>query len=94
MRQAKDRALLAAAAAVMIASATAAASQDNERSYLPLQSSKSQDITKGEQAAAQHIRHPSPRARARTRRRHIAEGFYPGPPDLFFLPGMFFFPFF
>jgi hypothetical protein len=59
MRQAKDRALLAAAAAVMISSVAAAASQDNERSYLPLQSSRSQEITKGEQAAARHIGHPS-----------------------------------
>lgn len=94
MHQAKDRALLAAAAAVMIASATAAASQDNERSYLPLQSSRSQDITKGEEAPVQQIRPPSHRARARTRRRHFARGYYAGPPDPLFLPSMLFFPFF
>jgi hypothetical protein len=94
MRQAKDRAFLAAAAAVMITSATFAAAQDNERSYLPPQSSRSQDATKNEEAPSPEIRRPRHKVRARTRRRHFAGEFQPGPPDMFVFPDMLFFPFF
>ncbi len=94
MRQAKNRALLAAAAAIMMTSAAAAAPQDSEQSYLPPQSSRSQEITKSQEAAPQEIRRPRHKARVRTRNRHAAWEFQAGPPDLFVLPGMLFFPFF
>ncbi len=94
MRQAKDRALLAAVAAVMITSATVAAPQDNEPSYLPPQSSPSQEMAKSKEAAPQDIRRPPHKVRARTRNRHVAREFQAGPPDVLFLPGMLFFPFF
>jgi len=92
MRQAKDRALLAAA--VMITSATVAAPQDNEPSYLPPQTSRSHEITKSKEAAPQDIRRPPHKVRARTRNRHAARQFQADPPDLLVLPGMLFFPFF
>jgi hypothetical protein len=94
MRQAKDRVLLAAVATVMITSATLAAPQDSERSYLPPQSSRSQDVTKSEEAPSPEIRRPQHKVRARTRHRHFAGEFQPGAPDLFVFPGMLFFPFF
>ncbi len=94
MRQAKDRALLAAAAAVMITSAALAAPEDSERSYLPPQSSPSQDVTKSEVAPSPEIRRPHHKVRTRTRRHHFAGEFQPGPPDMFVFPEMFFFPFF
>ena len=94
MRQAKDRAFLAAIAAVMITSAALAAPQDSEGSYLPPQSSRSQDVTKSEEAPSPEIRRPQHKVRARTRRHHFAEEFQPGPPDMFVFPGMPFFPFF
>ena len=94
MRQAKDRALPAAVAAVMIASAALAAPQDGEGSYLPPQSSQSQDVTKSEEAPSPEIRRPQHKVRARTRRHHFAGEFQPGPPDMFVFPGMPYFPFF
>jgi hypothetical protein len=97
MRHAKDRAFLAAVAAVaavMITSAALAAPQDGERSYLPPQSSRSQDATKSEEAPSPKIRPPRHKVRARTRRRHFGGEFQPGPPDMFIFPDMLFFPFF
>ena len=94
MRQAKDRALPAAVVAVMITSAALAAPQDSEGSYLPPQSSRSQDVTKSEEAPSPEIRRPQHKVRARTRRHHFAGEFQPGLPDMFVFPGMPFFPFF
>ena len=94
MRQAKDRALPAAVAAIMMTSAALAAPQDSEGSYLPPQSSRSQDVTKSEDAPSPEIRRPQHKVRPRTRRHHFAGEFQPGPPDMFVFPGMPFFPFF
>ena len=94
MRQTDLRILLAAAAAVIVTSATAAAPQDSERSYLPPQSSGAQEATKNVGTTSQETRRPPRKTRTRTRNRHVAEGFEGGPPDMFALPGVFFFPFF
>jgi hypothetical protein len=93
MRQAKIGGLLAAVAAVMITSATFAAPQDTERSYLPPQSSRSQEVAKSAVAPSPEAGRLPHRGRTRTRHRHFARDFQAGPPDMFFFPGMLF-PFF
>ena len=95
MRQAKTRALLAAVAALMITSAIEASPQDNERSYLPPQSSPSQDATKSGGTASKEIGRPAAhKVRARAHHRHGWGPYIAGPPDLLALPSMLFFPFF
>ena len=96
MRQAKTRALLAAVAALMIASATEASSQDNERSYLPPQSTPSQHATKSRETASKETGRPAAHkvVRARAHHRHVWGPYMAGPPDVPPLPSMLFFPFF
>ncbi len=94
MRQAKKRALLAAVLAFMITSATEAAPQDNERSYLPPQSSPSQETTKSVETPSKEAERPPHRVRARAHHRRASGPFVAGPPDILRLPGMLFFPFF
>jgi len=94
MRRAHDCALLAAVAVAMIASAAAASPQDDGQSYLPPQSSRSQELTKSPEAAAKEPGRPQHRVRTKTRHRRAGEEFQAGPPDGYAFPGMLFFPFF
>ncbi len=95
MRQAKMRALLAAAAAVLITSALEASPQDGERSYLPPQSSPSQEATKsGETAPKEAGRPVVHKVRAKARHRRAWRPYVAVAPDVPLLPDMLFFPFF
>ncbi len=94
MRQAKTRAVLAAVAAVMITSVSEASPQDNERSYLPPQSSPSQDATKSAETSPKETGRRAHKVRARTHHRQVSGAYVAEPPDFPLLPGLLFPPFF
>ncbi len=94
MRQAKTRAVLAAIAAVMITSATEASPQNNEHSYLPPQSSPSQDATKSAETSPKETGRPAHKVRARAHHRRVSGPYVADTPDFLLLPGLLFPPFF
>ncbi len=94
MRQAKTHALLAAVAALMITSATEASPQDTGRSYLPPQSSPSQDATKSAETSPKETGRPAHKVRARAHHRRVSGPYVADPPDFLLLPGLLFSPFF